>query len=114
MWFGEVALGLVLDEAPVWSVAAPLVVVVADESGGVAGLALVLPVVELFVCVEFDWSLLVCGVVELVVEGDPTLFELPVPLTSVVDWVAVVPPFCPVGVLADGTAVESVVVLLFI
>ncbi len=37
--------------------AAPLVVLVADESGGVEvdGVALVLlPVVELFVCVEFD------------------------------------------------------------
>ncbi len=73
--------------------AAPLVVLVGDESGGVEvdGVALVLlPVVELFVCVEFDRSVLVCGVVwgELLgVDADGALMFvlLPVPLASVVD-----------------------------
>ncbi|MGZ4789824.1 MAG: hypothetical protein ACXVZX_14995 [Terriglobales bacterium] len=153
IWFGEeveVPVVLVAEfwlleaapaaPAPVWSVAAPFGVVVAVESGVAVVLPLtppVVPVVELFGCVELLWSLCVCGVVVLIFEllefGEvefalapvvelldcPVVFPvmlllLPVPLASVVVCVAVVPPFCPVGVDGDGTALLSVWVLLFI
>jgi len=92
-------------------VAAPLVV--AAELFGVEDAVPLMPpvlVVELLGVAELVWSVVDCGA-----GADPLmLLVLPVESDPVADWVAVVPPFCPVGVLAVGTVFESVVVLLFI